>query len=71
MDQRFEQLVRRQAIKLAANLRMSASMFKLPELQDKIDGDDKGKTYCDALAQAILKTLGDSKTLTLKPKSAA
>jgi hypothetical protein len=64
----LEQLAKKQAVKVAAQLRYAASMYRLDDVQAKIEGDDKGKTYIDTLTKAILSTLEPekaSKTLSL------
>jgi hypothetical protein len=57
IDPRLEQIARKQAVSVAANLRQAAYMLKIESLQNVVDGNDKGRSYVHYLTQAILTTL--------------
>ncbi len=60
MSEQLAKIALKQAVTVAANLRVAASMLKNVELVDKIDGGDKGKTFIESLQKAILSTLTET-----------
>jgi hypothetical protein len=67
MSEQLESISLKQAVKVASNLRLAATLIKRYDLVDRIDGADKGSQFVKDLQAAIYGVLTkNSKTISLK-----